>query len=398
MQSFTAEDRALLRTPSSPPDSVIPHIFRVPSGDSGRPMGAAYGRPFARPAAIDGCAHTRCWEPEPLRAPVLDGDEAAPNLGGGTLFALLRPGASSAIARYSPQLADERWRRIRPFTQDAVAVVAPACAYLAERLMVVVTGHVDWIVNVCGYPMKADVVFHPVMIRRSVSRDDVAWSDKWRRDCRSLLLRISEVVVPTAGPLEFAALNGQSVTIPYTHLELQLLESWARGQSTARRRRSASVLLALSAGAGLDAWEVQHLRRHDIHVTGSGIVVDVAGAAPRQSVVTERWEQLLIDGFRDVNDGDLVFGSADRTTTFNMVTAFIRNTDRGNEPNPLPTRMRATWIAEHLAARTPADLIMQAAGTSKAEHLAAALVHVPELHTSEDRRRVLAETRGQRTR
>jgi hypothetical protein len=398
MQSFTTEERALLRTPSSPPDSVVPRIFRVPSGASGRPMGAAYGRPFARPAAIDGCAHTRCWEPEPLRTPISDGGDATPNLGKGTLFAFLQPGASSAITRYSPQLADERWRRIRPFAQDAVAVVAPACAYLAERLMVVVTGHVDWIVNVCGYPLKTDVVFHPVMIRRSVSRDDVALSDKWRRDCRSLLLRISEVVVPTAGPLEFAALNGQSVTIPYTDLELQLLESWARGQSTARRRRSASVLLSLSAGAGLDAWEVQHLRRRDIHVSDSGVTIDVAGAAPRQSVVTERWEQLLIDAIQDVDDGDLVFGSTDRATTFNIVTGFIRKTDRGNEPNPLPTRMRVTWVAEHLAARTPADLIMRAAGMSKAEHLAAALVHVPDLDRAEHRRRVLAEARGQSTR
>lgn len=361
-------------------------------------MGAAYGRPFARPAAIDGCAHTRCWEPESLRTPTSDGDDATPIWGEGTLFAFLQPGASSAITRYSPQLADERWRRIRPFTQDAVAVVAPACAYLAERLMVVVTGHVDWIVNVCGYPLKTDVVFHPVMIRRSVSRDDVALSDKWRRDRRSLLLRISEVVVPTAGPLEFAALNGQSVTIPYTHLELQLLESWARGQSTARRRRSASVLLALSAGAGLDAWEVQHLRRRDIHVSDSGVVIDVAGAAPRQSVVTARWEQLLIDALQGVDDGDLVFGSADRATTFNIVTWFIRKTDRGNEPHPLPTRMRVTWVAEHLAARTPAGLIMRAAGMSKAVHLAAALVHVPDQDTAEDRRRVLAEARGQMTR
>ncbi|QWS32610.1 hypothetical protein [Curtobacterium aetherium] len=325
-------------------------------------------------------------------------ENQCPALGEGTLVTRLQPSAAHAIATYTPQLAAERWQRIRLFVRDAVAVIAPACAWLAERLMVVVAGHVDWVANVCEYPLQAAVVFHPVMIRRYISRDDVERSDKTRRDYRSLLLRVSEVVVPTADPLEFSALNGQSVTMPYTDLELTLLESWARGQANAQRRRSASVLLALSAGAGLDAWEVQHLQHSDVCVTSSGIVIDVDGATPRQSVVNQRWEQLLLDGLRGLSGDRLVFGAADRETTFNIVTKFIRHTDRGNEPNPMPKGMRATWIAGHLAAQTPADLLMRAAGTTKAAHLAASLVHVPDLHTAVHRRRLLAEARGQSTR
>lgn len=354
-------------------------------------MGAAFGRPFRRPGLVDGCAHTQCWEPEPLRLP--DTGLTATGDGEGVLVARLRSEASGALSRYQSQsIPADRWADVRPFVQNAVALVAPACHYLAERLMVVAAQFVDWVVHVNGMPMVANV-FHPVLVRRYIARDDVSWKDKTRRDYRSFLLRISEVAVPNQGPLEFAPLNGQSLTAPYTDCELQLLESWARGQSTSPRRRGAGAVLALGAGAGLDPWEMQHLRRRDVHVDRDGIVVAVAGASPRQVPVLGRWESLLRDAIAEVRDDAWVVGSASRTTTFNIITPFINKTDFGNEPKPVPNRMRATWLTTHLAAGTHGGALMRAAGLRKPQHLLTSLVHIPTLDTPEHRRRILAEAR-----
>ncbi|QZQ56206.1 hypothetical protein KZI27_05010 [Curtobacterium sp. TC1] len=289
----------------------------------------------------------------------------------------------------------DRWANIEPFVLDAVAVVAPACAYLAERLMVAVTPYVDWVVHVNGMQKVANV-FHPVLIRRYISRDDLNLKDKTLRVYRSFLLRISEVVLPDEGPIEFAPLNGQSVSSPYTDRELNLLESWARGQSTALRRRGAGAVLALGAGAGLDPWEMQHLHRSDVRVDRHGALVDVRGGTLRLVPVLQRWEQLLIDSLADVPDDAWVLGGANKKATYNFVTPFINHTDFGNEPKPVPTRMRASWLTTHLAAGTHGADLMAAAGLSKPEHLVTSLRHLPTMNASAHRRRILAEAREAR--
>ncbi|WP_186317646.1 hypothetical protein [Curtobacterium sp. 9128] len=395
MRHLTARERALLRAATVVDEQIIPVQRTVHSpGNPGRPTGRAYGKPFGRPGLVAGCAHTRCWEPDPLSGDLLDPEKYQR----GTVVAFLQPGAAHAIQGFRPQFDRNRWEHIRLFVADAVAVIAPACHYLAERLMVVTSGFVDWVVNVCGYPALMRVVFHPVMIRRYVSRDDKPWQDKTRRDYRSLLLRIAEVVVPEAGAIPFGSLNTEAPTLPYTDRELGLLESWARGQSSAQRRRDAGLILGLAAGAGLDPWEIQHLRDEDVVVGRAGVRVTVAGSVPREVTVLQRWEDLVRDSLMGRSGREWVFGPATRTSTFNAITPFIRRTDRGNEPTPVPTRMRQTWIVTHLAARTPADLIMAAGGLTKPEHLATSLAHIPALHSPDERRRVIREARDVRSR
>lgn len=393
MHHLTTNEHACLRAAAAQDGAIAPQRQTSHSaGDPGRPTGAAYGRPFNRPGPVDDCAHTRCWEPEPLRKSLLDDR----NYQQGTLVAFLSPGAARAVERFRPKFDSGRWENIRSFVADAVSMITPACHYLAERLMVATSGFVDWVVNVCGYTAKMHVVFHPVMIRRYVSRDDVAWGDKIRRDYRSLLLRIAEVVVPDAGAIPFESLNTETPTLPYTDRELGRLESWARGQSSAQRRRDAGLILGFAAGAGLDPWEIQHLRDDDVVVGRAGVRVTVAGSVPRDVTVMLRWEDLVRDSLTGRSGRNWVFGPATRTSTFNAITPFIRRTDRGSEPTPVPTRMRQTWLVTHLAARTPADLIMTAGGLTKPEHLATSLAHIPALHSPQERRRVIGEARSGR--
>ncbi len=394
MTTLSPAAHRALRLPARLEHPVVPRRESVSSvTDLGRPRGAAYGRPFARPGLVVDCAHTRCWEPVPLEVPGQPlGTRSSPS-DLGTLVARLRPEPARMVHHYKSQgIPSDRWDSVRPFVEDAVAIVAPACAYLAERLMVAVAPYVDWVVHVSGMPQVANV-FHPVLIRRYISRDDLDLKDRTLRDYRSLLLRISEVLLPDEQPISFAPLNGQSATAPYTDLELRLLESWARGQSTASRRRSAGAVLALGAGAGLVPWEMQHLRRRDLTVDRDGVVAHVGGATPRDVPVLERWESLLRDAITGLDDDAWVLGGRNRTTTFNIVTPFINRTDFGSEPKPVPNRMRTTSLTTHLAAMTDGGVLFTAAGLSKPEHLLTLLSHVPTLDTIDHRRRIRTEIR-----
>lgn len=61
-------------------------------------------------------------------------------------------------------------------------------------------------------------------------------------------------------------------------------------------------------------------------------------------------------------------------------------------PKPQSNRLRNTWLITHLAARTDMRALMQAAGISKFENLAALLKHLPELDSDEYRRLLRLES------
>ena len=291
---------------------------------------------------------------------------------------------------YLPTFPADRWASIEPFVLDAAHTAAVATALDVDRILVIAAPYVDWIVSVNGYPATMTVVFHPVMVRRYVTRTDVSWTDTTRRTYRSLLMRMSEALVG-AVPLEFAATSPQNTAAPYTDLDLHLLDSWAKCQSTAARRRSAGVTLGLCTGAGLKANELLQVRRRDITVDADGVLVTVA-ATGRVVPRLARFESLLLDSVADVAADDWVFGSPKRIKHgISTLTTFLYDTDRGNEPDPVTTRMRNTWLITHLIAGTNLRALMTAAGVTKFEHLDQLVAHVPNLDAAAYRQQLRAQ-------
>lgn len=292
--------------------------------------------------------------------------------------------------KYVPTFAEDRWSAVRDFVVSAVAEAAASIAQPADRLIVVAAPFVDWVVNVNGYPTKSAVVFHPVIIRRYITRTDVTWSDTTRRTYRSALMRMSEALVGEV-PLKFAPTTPQNTAAPYDDLDLHLLESWATGQSTAARRRSAGVVLALCTGAGLKANELLQVRRRDILADADGVLVTV-NAGARTVPLLARFETLLLNSIAEIEPEHWVFGSPKRVKHgISTITTFLYDTDRGNEPDPVTTRMRNTWLITHLIAGTNMRALMTAAGVTKFEHLDQLVAHVPAPHASTYRRQLRAE-------
>jgi integrase len=292
--------------------------------------------------------------------------------------------------KYVPTFAEDRWDVVREFVVSAVAEAAASIAQPADRLIVIAAPFVDWVVNVNGYPAKTAVVFHPVIIRRYITRTDVTWSDTTRRTYRSSLMRMSEVLVGEV-PLKFAPTTPQNTAAPYDDLDLHLLESWATGQSTAARRRSAGVVLALCTGAGLKANELLQTRRRDILADAGGVLVTVNPGA-RTVPLLARFETLLLNSIAEVEPEHWVFGSPKRVKHgISTLTTFLYDTDRGNEPDPVTTRMRNTWLITHLIAGTNMRALMTAAGVTKFEHLDQLVAHVPAPDTASYRRQLRAE-------
>lgn len=297
---------------------------------------------------------------------------------------------TASAMSYQPTFPGDRWATVRALVVESASTVAASTGLKRDRLMVIAAPFADWVVNVNGYPTTTAVVFHPVMVRRYVTRDDVTWSDTTRRTYRSALLRMSEVLIGDV-PLPFASTTPQNTAVPYNDLDLHLLESWARGQSTAARRRSAGVVLALCTGAGLKANELLQVRRSDIVMDGDGIVVTVTNGG-RAVPLLARFERLLLDSVAEVEPDHWVFGSPKRIKHgISTLTTFLYDTDRGREPDPVTPRMRNTWLITHLIAGTNMRALMTAAGVTKFEHLDQLVAHVPALDAASYRRQLRAQ-------
>jgi integrase len=295
------------------------------------------------------------------------------------------------IYTYRPRLDPERWAEIETFVRDVVATAAPETAYTAHRLLVTVTHFVNW-TRIAGLPLNAAVLFQRSSIEHYVRSNRKRLADGTLRNYRSMLLRVSEVLLPTQTPRPMTALNKRTGIAPYTTSEVESLKYWANGQRTEVMRRKARSMLCLCMGAGLRAIEVAAIRRSDVVVDGEGVLVIVhAPDGTRFVPMLAEWEPLLRQTVEGLASDDFLFGTADRTTYRNLIPNFVGRSI--GDIRPQSNRLRATWVVTHLRMRSDMRALMEAAGVSKFENLARYLQYVPELDSTEYRLHLRAEAR-----
>ena len=144
--------------------------------------------------------------------------------------------------------------------------------------------------------------------------------------------------------------------------------------------RKLAAAVALSAGAGLDTMDMRHLERRHIHVDDNAITVEVPGSRPRTTVVREVYEPMLFTGLHGLTDGQMVFGTKkDRRNVFgNMLNDAVVFDDT---PTIEISRLRATWLAAHMQAAVPINIILAAAGLKSARALVDLLPYLPDTNT-----------------
>jgi integrase len=295
------------------------------------------------------------------------------------------------IYTYRPQLDPKRWAEIEPFVQDVVTTAAPGTAYTAHRLLVAVTHFVAWS-RVAGFPLMATVLFQRTCIENYVRSNRNHLADGTLRNYRSMLLRVSEVVLPTETPRPMTALNSRTGIEPYTTSEVESLKHWANGQRTEVMRRKARSMLCLCMGAGLRAIEVAAIRRSDVVIDGEGVLVIVQTPDGTRFVpMLAEWEPLLRQTVEGLAHDDFLFGTANRTLYKNLLSNFVSRSI--GDIRPRSNRLRATWVVTHLRMRSDMRALMEAAGVSKFENLARYLQFVPELDSTEYRLHLRAEAR-----
>ena len=260
--------------------------------------------------------------------------------------------------------------------------------YSPNEIRIAARPFLRWCIDVAALDDDLSSLLDPRVIERFIQEGIRGYAGASVGNIRSRLLRLSEAASRRNQGRVFRprALPAATPLHPYSDSEIASLRSWARAQSTAERRRNAAVLLALGLGAGLSAAEVAEMRVKHVDLR-DGVRISVPGQRPRITWVQLEWSSALVEALTDRVGEEYLFRPQRTTSWPNVITNFVGVSH--HELRPQTQRMRATWMATHLAAGTKVTILLSAAGVESLEALTRYVAYLPKPTPDETREALL---------
>jgi hypothetical protein len=295
------------------------------------------------------------------------------------------------LEQYRPRTVQAyRWESmLGSFVVSAVVALDPPSISMAGRYARALSRLADWCLTE-GLALDLEVVLDPDSVERFTSTLPRNRSTAtYRADLRRLGRRLTK-----HAPWEplTDTVSRRAVAPPYSPLELTTLRRFAAGQSTPERRRRATALIALGAGAGLDGRWCTTIRPQDLRRTWAGLLVRVGSPNARTVPVLASFEADLEELRLGPRDEVLVGGAYQARKRASDLVA--RLDAAPGCPRLSSSRLRSTWLVHHLTVGTRLPELAAAAGLVGVTVLSDLLGFVPRLPQEEADR----ELRGQNVR
>jgi len=292
------------------------------------------------------------------------------------------PGVAAWAESYRPRLsAGELWDDpIRDFALDALRLARPTSVHAASDQMVVLRRLAAWC-RIEGIPLHVESVLDPDTVERFVTLGMA--KGPAQGTYRSLLRRLGPALTRRA-PWEPRPkpVSRRHIAAPYTPRELGLLRADAERQSSAERRQIATALVALGAGAGLDARWALDVVGEDVTVADGVVRVRVRASIPRVVPVLAAFEDDVLALARLASGEEPLVGC--RPTGRNRANKLRARIELGSATPPLSlSRLRSTWLVTHLRLGTRLPELARAAGLAGITVLSDLLAEVEPLAEDE---------------
>jgi hypothetical protein len=280
------------------------------------------------------------------------------------------------LASYRPRALDpETWINVRPFAAQCAQQLGIDDRAGAMRVVRVLARLAAWAAGE-NLPLDAEVVLDPDTVERFIAVGIA--DDRSRATYRSTLRRVGPLLTKLA-PWEArpAAVARRQLAVPYRLDEIQDLRADAWAQPTERKKRAARALLALGGGAGLDGRWVARVAATDVLVRGRLVAVRVGAPAERTVPVLAEWQDEIVDRAGTAGGEFLVGG---HSTARNRAGALAASLIVGNgHPRFSASRLRSTWLVNHLALGSRLPELARAAGLEGVTVLSDLVAFVPAL-------------------
>ena len=288
---------------------------------------------------------------------------------------------------YLPILALPYWATIGPFIDAAVRDSAAGCGRSERDLFAAATPMVLWAWQARGIPLERGRVFRHSLVEQFIHLGMPGAARGSQATLRSTLWRMTEVLNPADAHGDHRQIPRSKPTAPYSVAAIAELYSWANTQGTPARSRNALALLCLGFGAGLTTRELLDVRVTDIstdeNLDGSATAaVVVWSARPRVVPFRPEWTRTLHTVLSDTPDDSWLFRPGRTGTSPGQVTDLL--TRSRTHLDVRPTRMRTTWLLQHLAEAMPAADLLRISGLKNYAALDRLVPFVPPRAESEN--------------
>lgn len=271
---------------------------------------------------------------------------------------------AGVIRDYTPLAPKRLWNEdVQKFTRDAVTAIAPVSENEASMYMRAIAGLAIWSVHIACQPLEQDVVFNGAHIDSYIRRGGLRMAPAQLRNLRLRLLRAaSELSVYDPDRRDFGKSVASKGWEPYTPKEIIRIRSLGASRSTARRRHNWMTIVSLATGCALKTTEIIDLPVDAIRADADGVHVTVRGKRPRTVTCLASWEDDVKALIESPLVGDYVLIHAERPTNPALYIRQFQRAAARPEEHFQVERLRSTWIATHLQARTPVLPLMHALG------------------------------------
>lgn len=261
---------------------------------------------------------------------------------------------------YRPINALPYWDVIGAFIEDAVTDTRSATGRAERFLYPAAVAFVLWCWQSRGTPLERGRIFRRATVEEFIHLGMTRFASGSQATHRATLWLMVETLNPAEMSRSHRPLPRSEPTKPYSPQEVAALHSWATSQGTPRRLRDAIALLTLGLGAGLATREILGVRVSDLDIRNDDIHVIVWEARPRVVPVRDDWQPPLRRILSDLERPDWLFRPGRASATSGQITDFLLRSR--TELDVRPSRMRTTWLLEHLIAGTPPQELLRISG------------------------------------
>lgn len=261
------------------------------------------------------------------------------------------------IAAYQAAEADpEIQRAVTAFSRAATTASAPATVSRARISLSSLTGLARWGWSV-GLPLNTKTLLHPDVVERYVAIQYHRRSNGGWHTLRTNLRHLGRELEPALYPAEPMKLPRPKLRDPYSASEVNAYLHLAQAQSTPLRRRRATTLICLGAGAGLTAAEMREAYTRDVTDDGDRLVVTVPGKEGTRVVPLRRtFEPHLRAVIEEIGDGPFFVPGNPR-----LLRQVVDVLQGGRDlPRLELFRLRSTWLTAQLVDNGTKELFVAA--------------------------------------
>ena len=266
------------------------------------------------------------------------------------------------LETYEPLTIDRaRWLPIAEMCRELSAAALPKTPALAARYLGTLARMCEW-ARRTALPLEPGTLLDPDQAERFIATEFRDFKPETRRMAGYALATIARMQLVDAQISDRFAREDADAN-PYLASDEGWIRSWAACQPTEEMRVAAHAMLGLCRGAGLKKSELLRIQVEDVQLSDKRVTVRVRGPQARTMPISASWDDEIRTAVEGLEPGQHLV----RPNLSKQRQAALKILNTNERHGAVwASRLRATWIVEHLN-QLPFAMLVASTGLKSAK-------------------------------